>query len=192
MRDRDARSTNGEPPAPSCGFDGAVLDDYSACKLAPEAVGAVEAHLRDCGSCASTVAMTRALRVELRALPMTTRGDRVWRAIESAVERERAARPPPFLVQSGALLAAALLVAATMLLRNEAASAAIEGSWLAALARVAPLHRGEPLVLPTLFLGFGAFVSLLALPLLRARRVALPALLVAASAGSSPDRLAGA
>ncbi len=112
-------------------------------------------HVEQCARCSAEVAVFRSLVGELRELPVTASASRTWAAIERAIAIERRAAPLPAFVEVGTLAAAGLLVAA-LLVRH--------GSALAERLGASPAL--QPLVLPGLFVLFGAIVSVATLPLL--------------------------
>jgi len=149
----------------------ARLDGLVAGDLPPAMARELAPHLAACASCRAEVASFRQLAADLRALPVTASVPRSWASIQWAIAAERRAQPLPWAAQVAALAAAGLLVAAALVRSSGAIadrladlSASRLPATLAAALAASPSWR--PLVLPGLFMLFGALAALVAWPLL--------------------------
>ena len=137
-----------------------LLPDAGDPRLAP-----LRAHLADCDACRAELAMQASLVEQLRELPVAADARKSWASLRLALAMERRdmQRRVAESTDAGRELASLTVVALAV---------------SAALVRLSPLtaHAFSVVdslqlwLLPLLFLGFGATVALLALPLLRARR----------------------
>ena len=154
-----------EPPIDPCAAVSAaaselLLPDAGDPRLAP-----LRAHLADCDACRAELAMQASLVEQLRELPVAADARKSWASLRLALatERREVQRRVAESTDAGRELASLTIVALAL---------------AAALVRLSPLTaRAMSVVdslqlwlLPILFLGFGAAIALLALPLLRARR----------------------